>query len=346
MGIPGQSLVHMAQQTAADATGEVNKVDIPLTRRLGLVDFIKLLFKEMGSDHVGAFAGNLAYSALFALFPFAIFLLSLLGIFHATNLVNTMIGRISGSLPPEAVRLIRQNILTVAQSHAGGAFTISAIISLLLALYGVSGAFRAVMEATNVVYNVTDNRPIWKRYLISIGLALSSAVLLIGALVLALFGPAIGRSVANHVGLGDAFTLAWNIVQWPVLLVFVLTAFALIYYFAPDVKQKFRFISPGSIVAVVLWVIFSGIFSLYVNNFGSYNKTYGTLAGLVILLLFMYYSGMILLMGAEMNQIIEQHAPGGKDEGDRTPDSGHGSNEATPSNHTLQILRENRPKPS
>jgi membrane protein len=346
MGVPRESLVKKAQQTAEDAAGEVNKVDVPLTRRLGLADFIKLLFKEMGSDHVGAFAGNLAYNALFALFPFAIFLLSLLGIFHATSLVNTMISRISGSLPPDAVGLIRQNILTVAQSHASGAFTVSAIIALLLALYGVSGAFRAVIEATNVVYNVTDRRPIWKRYLISIGLALSSAILLIGALVLALFGPAIGRTVANHVGLGDAFTLTWNIVQWPVLLVFVLIAFALIYYFAPDVEQEFRFMSPGAIVAVVLWVIFSGLFSLYVNNFGSYNKTYGTLAGLVILLLFMYYSGMILLMGAEMNQIIEQHAPGGKNEGDRAPHGGDESNRGAASNHTLRILRENRPMES
>jgi membrane protein len=151
-----------------------------------------------------------------------------------------------------------------------------------------------------------------KRYFISLVLALSSAVLMIGALVLVLFGSAIGQSIADHVGLGHAFTLTWSIVQWPVLLVFVLVAFALVYYLAPNVDQQIKFITPGSIVAVVLWVLFSGLFSLYVRHFGSFNRVYGTLAGVVILMLFLYYSGMFLLMGAEMNQIIEEHAPGGR----------------------------------
>jgi membrane protein len=314
-----------------------------MTRRLGLFDFLKQLFHEIGEDHIGAFAGNLAYNALFAMFTFAIFLLSLLGLFHATSLVNTMVGRLSASLPPDAVKLIRTDILSIAQSRAQGAFTISAIIALVLALWGVSGMFRAVMEALNVAYDVKDSRPFWKQYGISLILSFSSAVLLIVAIVLAVFGPAIGGAVANIVGLGSAFTTAWNIIQWPVLLLFVLLAFALVYFLAPDVQQEFKFISPGSIIAVVLFGIFSALFQVYVSHFGSYNKTYGTLAGLVILLVYMYYSGFILLLGAEMNKIIEHHAPGGKKPGQKVPANEGGPQLAKGENRTVRILRENRP---
>lgn len=347
MKVPGLTLVHKAQDEAQSAEGEVNKVQVPLTRKLGLVDFVKQLVKEMGEDHLGAFAGNLAYSGLFSLFPFAIFILSLLGIFHATSLVNTLIDRMSSSMPKAMVTLLRNDILSVAGSHSKGTYSIGAIIALLLALWGVSGGFRAVMEATNVVYEVQDTRPFWKKYAISILLALVTSVLLISALVLVVFGPAIGGAVANYFGLGTVFQWTWNIVQWPVLVAVVMLAFGVIYYLAPDVKQRFRFISPGSIAAVALWVVFSLLFSLYANNFGSYNKTYGTLAGLAILLLYMYYSAFILLLGAEMNQIIEEHAPGGKQEGQKTNGGtdGEGSRNAE-SSPTLQILKENRPAPS
>ncbi|HEX6508717.1 MAG TPA: YihY/virulence factor BrkB family protein [Chloroflexota bacterium] len=346
MNIPGQSVIEKvrneAQDTAEDAQRQANRVDVPLTRRLGLADFVKQLFHEIGQDHVGAFAGNLAYNALFAMFPFAIFLLSLLGLFHATHLVNTMIDRISPSLPPDAIRLIRADILSVAETRATGAVGVGAVIALLLALWGVSGAFRAVMEALNVAYSVRDSRPLWKRYAISLLLSASAAVLFIAAIVLAIFGPAIGHAVANAVGLGSVFTTVWNLVQWPVLLLFVLAAFALIYYFAPDAEQNFRFISPGSIAAVLIFGIFSGLFQLYVSHFGAYNKVYGTLAGLVILLLYLYYSGFILLVGAEINKIIEHHAPGGKRDGQRAP-SGRRSSKSEPASHTLEILKENRP---
>jgi membrane protein len=168
-------------------------------------------------------------------------------------------------------------------------------------------------------------------------------VLLISALILVVFGPAIGSALADHVGLGDAFRWTWNILQWPVLLVFVLSAFGLVYYFAPDVQQRFRFVTPGSITALVGWLAFSLLFSLYVNNFGSYNKTYGALAGLAVFLLYTYYSAFILLVGAEINQVIEQHAPEGKNEGEKTPNDQNGDGEKHAAHHsTLEILRENR----
>lgn len=346
MNIPGLSLVQKAQNTAHDVGDRANQVDVPLTRRLGLRDFVKELFKQIGDDHVGAFAGNLAYQGLFAIFPFALFLVSLLAIFHATNLVNQLINLAAKTLPPEALTLIKQNVLPIAQSRATGAFTVSAVISILLALWGISGAFRAVMEAMNVMYNVKDTRPFWKKYAVSIVIALSVTALLVGAFVLAVFGGTIGAGLANHIGLGNAFTLAWDILQWPVLIAGVMLAFGLVYFLAPDVKQRFRFISPGSIVAVVAWLAFSLLFSLFVNAFGTYNKTYGTLAGLIILLLYMYYTAFFLLVGGEINQVIEEHAPGGKDAGEKVPsdDGGSSGHETTGDSPTLKILRENRPQ--
>jgi membrane protein len=177
------------------------------------------------------------------------------------------------------------------------------------------------MEAMNVVYDVEEARPFWKQYAISIFLSLGVALLLVSALVLVVAGPDIGGAVAGAVGLGAVFQTVWTVVQWPILVLVVLFAFALVYYFAPDVDQRFRWISPGSVFAVILWLIFSLAFSLYVNNFGSYDATFGSLAGVAILMLYIYYSAYILLVGGEMNQVIEEHIPEGKNEGEKEPDA-------------------------
>jgi membrane protein len=173
-----------------------------------------------------------------------------------------------------------------------------------------------VMEAMNVMYEVEEARPFWKQALISVFLSLGVAALLLFALVLVVFGPEIGGAIADVVGLGYVFQIAWNVVQWPVLLFLVVLAFALVYYYAPDVEQQFRWISPGSIVAVVAWLLFSLAFSLYVE-FGSFDA-YGSIAGIIILMLYIYYSAFIMLIGAQLNQVIEEHIPEGKNEGEKT----------------------------
>ena len=315
MKIPGMQLIKKAESKG-------NEAEVPGAQNLGLVDFVKLTYKEIGEDHVMAFAGNLTYKGLFAVFPFFTFLLSLLGIFNATDLVTTMLNKLSGVTPQSAIEFIKGQLLSITQSQAQSAFTFGAIISILLALWGVSGAFRSVMEAMNVMYEVEEDRPFWKVYGISIFMSLAVVVLLIGALVLVVFGQSIGVTVADLVGLGSMFATAWGILQWPVVACVVLFAFALIYYFAPAAKQRFRWISPGSIIAFVFWLIFSLLFSLYVSTLGgsSYNETYGSLAGVIVLMLYVYYSALIMLVGAEMNQVIEWHIPGGKDEGEKIPE--------------------------
>src|SRR5918994_3346535 len=169
-----------------------NEGEVPVAENLGLVQFFKLTFEEVSEDHVMAFAGNLTYKALFAIFPFFTFLLSLLGLFNATELVNDLIDRLSGVVPQTATAFIEDQLLGITRSQAESAFTIGAIISILLALWGISGAFRSVMEAMNVMYEVEEDRPFWKVYGLSIFMSLAVIVLLVGALVLVVFGESIG----------------------------------------------------------------------------------------------------------------------------------------------------------
>ena len=315
MRIPGRNLLRSAERAG-------NRPRVPMTRGLGMVDLLKLTFKEMQEDHVSAYAGNLTYKVFFAIFPFFTLLLSLLGIFGATDLVQTMLERLSRVMPRSALQFVESQLLSITQSQAESAFTVGAIISVLLALWGVSGAMRSVMEAMNVMYGVEENRPFWKVYGISVLISLAVAALLILALVLLVFGASFGGGLAGLVGLGPVFEAVWSVVQWPLLACFVLFAFALVYYFAPAVEQRWRWISAGSVVAFVFWLLFSLAFSLYVANFGSYNATYGSLAGIIIFLLYAYYSSLIVLLGAELNQVIEWHIPQGKDEGERSPKEG------------------------
>jgi membrane protein len=312
MKIPGIQIVKRAERKG-------NEAEVPMTEDLGLVDFFKLTYKEIEEDHVMAFAGNLTYKAIFAIFPFFTFLLSLLGLFSAQDLVNTMIQNLSGVLPGTATTFIKDQLLSITRSQAQSALTFGAIISILLALWGVSGAFRSVMEAMNVMYEVDEDRPFWKKYGISIFISLSVILLMLTAFGLIVFGRSIGGGLASAIGLGSVFQMVWSILQWPIIACIVLFTFAVIYYFAPAAEQRFRWISPGAVLAFVFWLVFSLVFSYYAGNFSSYNETYGSLAGVIIFMLYIYYSALIMLVGAEMNQVIEWHIPGGKDEGEKEP---------------------------
>jgi membrane protein len=311
--IPGVRLIKKAEQKG-------NQAEVPLAQDLGLVDFFKLTFKEVGEDHVSAFAGNLTYKTLFAIFPFFTFLLSLLGLFNAPSLVNDMIEYLSGVMPGSATQFIKTQLLSITQSQAESAFTFGAIISIALALWGVSGAFRSIMEAMNVMYEVEEDRPAWKVYGLSIFMSLAVIVLMVSAFGIVIFGGSVGGGLAGVIGLGNVFETVWSIVQWPIVACIVLFTFALIYFFAPAAEQKFRWISPGAILAFAFWLLFSLLFSFYVGNFGSYSASYGSLAGVIILMLYVYYSAFIMLIGAEINQVIEWHIPGGKDEGEKVPE--------------------------
>jgi membrane protein len=298
--------------------GNVEKVRMTEGRR-GWVVLLERTGQAIGADHVSAFAGNLTYHALLAIFPFAIFVLSVLFVAGQEHLLLDGVNQLrsTGALSKGAADTITGQIKALSEGR-DGALGLGLVLGILTALWAVSGAFRSVMEAMNVMYEVEETRGFVKKYVTSIVISLLIAVLFIVALGLVVAGPAIAGQ------LGDVGKWAWLILQWPVLIAFVLLGLALLYYYAPSAEQEFKFITPGAILATALWLVFSLIFSLYVSNFGSYNKTYGTLAGVIVLLLYTYYTSFIVLFGAQANQVIEQANPEGKDEGEKTPQPGGG----------------------
>lgn len=302
-----------------------NKPKVPQTKgRLGALELLRRTGREVREDHVSAFAGNLTYHTLLAIFPFAIFVLSVLFIGGQEQLLVDAVNNLreTGALSPNAAGVIVDQVDALAETNTG-AIGFGLVASILVALWATSGAFRSVMEAMNVMYEVEESRGFVRKYLTSIVLSLVIAALFIVALGLVVAGPAIAAQ------LGDVGRWAWLVLQWPVLIGFVLLGLALLYYYAPSADQEFRFISPGAVGATALWLLFSLAFSFYVNNFGNYNKTYGTLAGVIVLLLYAYYTSFIFLVGAEANQVIEDAAPDGKNEGEKTKaDNGSGSGSA------------------
>ena len=196
MKIPGMRFVRKAERTG-------NEVEVPMADNLGLVHFLKRTFKEASEDHLAAFAGNLTYKGLFALFPFFVFLLSLLGIFGAPDLLGQLLDRLSAVLPQDAAGFLQGQLVGIAQSKAESAFTVGAIVSILLALWGVSGAFRSVMEAMNVMYEVEEGRPFYK--LRPRMLVITAAFLImvtIAAILLVVSGP-IAETIGDTIGLGS-----------------------------------------------------------------------------------------------------------------------------------------------
>ncbi len=289
-----------------------------MTTRLGWGDFAKEMVIDAMRDHLGAFAAALAFRILFATLPFLIFVLSVLGTFHQEALVSRLFDLVALAMPQPVVALVQGEFLYLTQNEARGAFTVGAVVAILVALVVASTAFRSIAEAMNMMYGVEDTRPMLRRYVLGVLLSLAVAGLLVVASVLVAYGSDIGNAVADAIGLGSYFRLVWEVAQWPVLIVFVLLAFGLVYYFAPDVEQKFRYIAPGAILGVVLWLTFTIGFLLFLRHVHVYTSVYGALAGIAIHMLYMYYTSYILLLCANVNHIIEAHSPGGKRPGERT----------------------------
>jgi membrane protein len=216
-------------------------------------------------------------------------------------------------VPGEALKLIQDHIRDLVSNPRGGLLS----FGILAALWASSSAMTAIIETLHRAYGVQEGRPFWKVRGTAILLTLGLSILIITATILLIFGPQIGGWVANSIGLGRIFGVTWNILRWPVILIFLILAMAMIYYFAPDVEQDWKWITPGSVFAVIGWVITSLGFSYYVGHFGSYNKTYGSIGAVIVLLTWMYLTGFFILVGGEINAILEQATPKGKEPGEK-----------------------------
>jgi len=286
----------------------------------------KRVFGEIQKDDVFGRAAQLAYYFLLALFPLLLFLTSVIGLLlgSGTGLRYSLFNYLSQVLPGSAFNLVDSTIYEVSAASSGSKVT----FGLLAALWAASNGMGAITQALNAAYNVTESRPWWKQRLTAVGLTLVLSVLIISALVLLLYGGRLAEHIGGSYGFGEAFVIGWKVVQWPIVLAFMLLAFALIYYLAPDLhEQSWAWVTPGSVVGVALWLLVSLSFKLYLHFFDSYSKTYGALGAVIVLMLWLYLTGAAILIGGEVNSEIENAAaeagdPDAKEKGEKAPREG------------------------
>ncbi|MBV9074826.1 MAG: YihY/virulence factor BrkB family protein [Acidobacteria bacterium] len=263
----------------------------------------KQVWKDMNDDDVSTRSASLAYYFVLALFPAMLFLLSILGFFAGagTQLRESLFTTLAHVLPGSASDLIHKTLDEVTRSSGAG----KALFGIIAALTSASSGVTAIMESLNIAYDVKETRPMWKQRAVAVGLTLALAVLVLSALGLTLYGGDAAEWLGAHVGLGQVLVVGWKIVQWPVVLVFMFVAFATTYYFAPNLdKPEWHWITPGSALGLVLWLVASFGFKVYLHYFNTYSKTYGSLGAVMILLLWLYITGFAIMIGGEVNSAI------------------------------------------
>jgi membrane protein len=300
--------------TAATPTPTERQTKSPFLGGLSLKELGARVWREVQDDNCTGQAAQLAYYLIFAVFPFLLFLTTLLGYIPVPNLMDRIMEYLAKLLPGEAVTLLQDNIRQLITEQKGGLLS----FGILAALWTSSSAVTAITEALNRAYDVQEGRPFWKVRGTALLLTIGLSVFIVVSMVLLIFGPQLGGWIAALVGLGTAFEIAWNILRWPVIVGLLSIAMACLYYFAPDVEQRWKWITPGAVFAVLVTIAVSLGFSFYVKNFGAYNKTYGSIGAVIVFLTWLYLSGFVILVGGEINAEVEHAAPEGKAPGEKT----------------------------
>jgi membrane protein len=264
--------------------------------KAGLGQVTKRSFTEFSEDDMITYAAAVSYQVFFSLFPFIIFLLASLGFLNLQPVFDFLLQQSRAVMPQSAFSMVQSITQQIQSQASGGIMSFGAIV----ALWSASSAVRMAMHALNVAYDVED-RPGWKKIPLSIVYTLILATLLIVAAGLMFMGPKLIQPILQPLGLGQIFLSVWTYARIPVAVLLLMLTVALIYWLFPNVKQPFRFITPGAVIAVIVWIVASLGFSFYVANFSSYSATYGALASVIVLLLYFFISAAILLLGAEIN---------------------------------------------
>ncbi|MEU4333771.1 YihY/virulence factor BrkB family protein [Micromonospora lupini] len=260
---------------------------------------------EFQDDSLTDWAAALTYYGVLSIFPGLLVLISILGLL-GTSATNGVRDTVNQAVPNDSIQKIIEGAITQAQG-SGGLASVAAIIGLLAAFWSASGYIGAFMRASNSIYDVPEGRPIWKTLPIRLGVTAVVGALLLASAVIVVFTGRLAETVGDVVGLGSTAVTVWDVAKWPVLLLLVSLMFAILYWASPNARHGgFRWVSPGGVLAVVIWLVISGLFALYVSNFGSYNKTYGALAGVIIFLIWLWLSNIAILLGAEFDAELER----------------------------------------
>jgi membrane protein len=266
---------------------------------------LKRTVAEFQSDNLSDWAAALTYYAVLALFPMLIVLVALLGLVGQGNTIDTLIGSLDRAGLSGVAKSIDAPLHDVV-THKGGAGALLGF-ALLGSLWSASGYVGAFMRASNAIYEVEEGRPFWKRRPLQLVLTLGMVLLLAAVSLALVLTGSLAVAVGDAIGVGSGAVHAWNIAKWPGLLIIVMTMFAVLYYIAPNVRQpKFRWITPGGILGVMLWVAASAGLGVYIANLGSYDRTYGTLASVIVFLVWLWITNLALLLGAEFDAELER----------------------------------------
>jgi membrane protein len=292
--------------TATERTAEVGHVPSG-PQRLSLrdwTDVFKRTLKQFMADNCMGLAQQIAFSSLLAFFPAVILLVGLLGLIGAYDELGEFLGIVAPGAVTEAIDIAKES---AADNEASA--SLAFVLGFFGAVWAASGAMSSMIKAVNAAYDRIESRPFWKVRLIALLLVFMTGFVLAGMFILIVFGGPIGEAIAEKAKLGGAFDLVWTLLRWPIAFAAVLLFFALVYYLAPNVQQRsWKWITPGSLLGALLWLALSGLFALYTSFSDSYDKTYGSLAGGIVLLLWLYYSATAVLFGAELNSELDRQA--------------------------------------
>ena len=258
---------------------------------------------EFKNDILQDRAAALTYYGIQAIFPALMVLVTLLGLL-GKSLTQPLMTNLTAAAPKAVQQIIQHSVTNLQKSHAAAG--VLAIAGIVVGLWSASGYVAAFMRASNAIYDVPEGRPAWKTYPLRFGVTLLVVVLLaLSALIVVVTG-SLARHVGQVIGASSAAVTVWDIAKWPVLLIIFSLMLAVLYWASPNAKRRFRWVSPGALVAIVAWLVASGLFALYVANFGHYNKVYGSIAGVIIFLIWMWISNVAILLGAEFNAELER----------------------------------------
>jgi membrane protein len=266
--------------------------------------------KEFRDDELTDRAASLTYYGVLSLFPALLVLVSLLGI-AGRSATEQVLGNLE-RLTPSSARDIITDAVRQLQGR-GGVGSLMAVLGIVLAVWSASGYVAAFIRSANAVYDMPEGRPVWKVLPVRVGVTVTLLVLAVASALIVVFTGGLARQAGQALGIGDTALTVWSVAKWPVLIVLVTVMIAILYWAAPNVKGRgFRWITPGSVLALLLWMIASAAFAVYVANFASYNKTYGTLAGVIVFLVWLWISNIAILLGLEFDaELSRQRAIAG-----------------------------------
>ena len=276
---------------------------------------VRKLGKRVSDNAATDRAAQLSYYFVFSLFPFLFTLVTLAAYLPMQGAVDQLMARLDPLMPNEAMDIIRTQLTTLTTRQRPRLLT----VGLLLALWSASRGVDALRTSLNLSYDVKESRKWWKVQAIAVGITVATSALMLLAIAGLALGSSLGLWVAERFHVDRFWALLWAWLRWPSTAAGVMLVLALLYYFLPDVKQQWRYITPGSLLGTALWLLLTWAFSLYAENFGSYDRTYGAIGGVIVLMTWFYISGLVFIVGGELNALLEQASAGGKAAGARAP---------------------------